>query len=223
MEVRRRGSKISASINNNQMFIDTMIVPREKLIKLGLWEKKKKHVRGGDELKKFLKHLLNRGLIEGGYTMRVISPEPIEGKTINNTYRMYQRIGFKRIENILEEKVEVLIKHLQNIKMSPQVYLPAVPVKNRVRNYEKKIQNVRDEIIKAKRKKPEQKETVRKYPQKPEKKETKRKVPRKKQPDTTKLLLKLAKDLDVKINKTNVEIETLKRMIRKRLKRLYKM
>lgn len=112
--------------------------------------------------------------------------------------------------------------------MTLQVYLPAVPVKNRVRNYEKKVQNVRNEINKTKRKKPEKKETVRKSPQKHEKKETKRKVPkkkkvpRKKQPDTTKLLLKIAKDLDVKINKTNVEMETLKRMIRKRLKSLYK-
>lgn len=103
--------------------------------------------------------------------------------------------------------------------------LPTVTVKNRVRNYEKKIKNAmnKEPVLVRKKKNPEKKI------QKPEKKEVKKQKPKKKkipkkkkQPDTTKLLMKLAKDLEIKINKTNVEMETLKRMIRKRLRSLYK-
>jgi hypothetical protein len=98
--------------------------------------------------------------------------------------------------------------------------LPLVTVKNRVRNYEKKIKN-KEPVLVRKKKNPEKK-----VPQNPEKKEVKKqkkKIPKKKrQPDTTKLLMKLAKDLDIKINKTNVEMKNLQRMIRKRLRSLYK-
>lgn len=102
--------------------------------------------------------------------------------------------------------------------MSQKNYLPTVTVKNRVRNYEKKIKNAMNKepvlVRKKKIQKPEKKEV---------KKPKKKKIPKKKkQPDTTKLLMKLAKDLEIKINKTNVEMETLKRMIRKRLRSLYK-
>ena len=130
--------------------------------------------------------------------------------------------------------------------MRPNVNLPSFTVKNRVRNYEKKIKNTmnKDKPVLVRKKKnpekkvpqkPEKKESKKqkkkipekKVPQKPEKKESKKqkkKIPKKKrQPDTTKLLMKLAKDLDIKINKTNVEMKNLQRMIRKRLKSLYKM
>ena len=98
--------------------------------------------------------------------------------------------------------------------------LPTVTVKNRVRNYEKKIKNAMNKepvlVRKKKIQKPEKKEILK---QKPKKK----KIPKKKQQqDPKKLLMKLAKDLDIKINKTNVEMETLKRMICKRLRSLYK-
>ena len=108
--------------------------------------------------------------------------------------------------------------------MSLKANLPQVTVKNRVRNYEKKIKNAmnKDRPVLVRKKIPEKK-----VPQKPVKKEVKKLkkkkiLKKKKQPDTTKLLLKLAKDLDIKINKTNVEMENLKRMIRKRLRNLYK-
>ena len=113
-----------------------------------------------------------------------------------------------------------------SLKANLKNYVPTVTVKNRVRNYEKKIKNAMNKerpVLVRKKKIPEKKVS-----QKHEKKETKRKVTKKKipkkkkQPDTTKLLMKLAKDLDIKINKTNVEMETLKRVIRKRLKSLYK-
>lgn len=110
-------------------------------------------------------------------------------------------------------------------KTNQKANLPTVTVKNRVRNYEKKIKNAMNKerpVLVRKKKIPEKK-----VQQKPEKKEVKKtkkkKIPKKKkQPDTTKLLMKLAKDLDIKINKTNVEMENLKRMIRKRLRSLYK-
>ena len=113
--------------------------------------------------------------------------------------------------------------------MNSKMNLPAVTVKNRVRNYEKKIKNAMNKdkpILTSKKKNPDKKTS-----QKPEKKETRRKVlqrpkkkkvPKKKQKDPRKLLMKLAKDLDVRVNKTNVEMENLKRMIHKRLKSLYK-
>ena len=113
-----------------------------------------------------------------------------------------------------------------SLKANLKNYVPTVTVKNRVRNYEKKIKNAMNKerpVLVRKKKIPEKKVS-----QKPEKREVKKqkqkkKIPKKKQQqDPKKLLKKLAKDLDIKINKTNMEMENLKRVIRKRLRSLYK-
>lgn len=108
----KTSNKLLANKENNKILIATSIYKKKRLIKLGFFYKHHSSVSGRCELKLFLEYLLKNGYIDGEYTMRVISPQPIKGKTIDNTYKMYENIGFTRSNNILQEKVKVLLKKL---------------------------------------------------------------------------------------------------------------
>ena len=109
----KTSNKLLADVENDKILIATSIYKNNQLIKLGIFYKNHSSVSGRCELKKFLDYLIVNGYVDDEYTMRVISPRAIKGKTIDNTYEMYENMGFRRSNNdILEEKVKVLLKKL---------------------------------------------------------------------------------------------------------------
>lgn len=113
--------KIYAYIDNDEMKILTTIYGKEKLIELNGFYKQKPYVRGRCQLKLFLEYLIENKHIQDDYIIEVTSPTSIDGKTENNTFRMYQNIGFNRVQSpmlpgwfpdVLQQKVGILIKRL---------------------------------------------------------------------------------------------------------------
>ncbi len=106
-----------AKITNDRIKILTTIDAELKRIYLVGFHKQQANVRGRCELKKFLESLRTEGHIKDDYIIEVSSPTPIDGKTLNNTFKMYEKMGFKREQkngrpDKLKEKVNAFIGKL---------------------------------------------------------------------------------------------------------------
>ena len=119
VKIRSSNGKTYASIDNDEISILTAIFKKDKLIKLIGFYKKKPRVRGRCQLNLFLDYLKNKGHINDDYIVRVVKPTPTDGKTLNNTFKMYTNMGFNRVQTPtdglepLEQRVDILIQKLR--------------------------------------------------------------------------------------------------------------
>lgn len=90
----------------------------EKVVELVGFYKLNPHVKGRCVLRNLLQHLLINDIIDNTYDVEVMSPTPINGKTMNNTIRMYKNMGFNHKPpeigkpNVLRENVKKLLSKL---------------------------------------------------------------------------------------------------------------
>jgi hypothetical protein len=107
-------------LDNPNVKILTTINHDDKIIELIGFYKYNPNVKGKCVLRNLLKHLLTNGYIDETYDVEVMSPTPKEGKTLNNTIRMYKNMGFNQKPPkpgkpvVLKENIKKLLNKLCN-------------------------------------------------------------------------------------------------------------